>query len=833
MKLTLDSLADKGCWISDDRVNAFISQAKHSVGDASLSSRRRRDPSPFTGQHPLSSRQKDPALPTGTIAEIGYHGTQPVSKNSRMFVGAGKGTLSFVIRKSDGTEHPVSFNEVDWTPSSVTIDDPECELQISAFGRSIRCVVRPPEKADVILAFNLESLNLDAQGTRTWSDPEITPDSLVLSCHDRIVLNEWLKRTGPYAGDFLIPEPMRRIIFDKPVRSGEGKLDDVYPEFRDAAIPIYDASVFVRIGGKDARVEQHGDVATLRVAADPQQPAEFFILFGDRRSDVEAVRPVLPVEPTSRQVPSLELPGYPAVQRFVETVPGLVDSAIVRDHGMPRATPAAYYWIWAWDSLVTGMEMFRWGDYTTTRRMAGFLTAHRDKQAMMPARWTRSLQPLDTPPRGSLEFLFASFVYQHALESGDLGPLIDAYPYLIYHLEMLGRKSDDEGMFSGSGFYPDFTAKFGRSASSVVAMEVAAHYAFSRILENVARLLSDASTEWRATKTADRIEAHFLDRFWDDERGFLFDAYDIETGDVNESYPLFTMLFLQSTLGIPLIRSKMDGLARFCAEELLGSFGTSLLPSWDKNRMNEDATASWYPHWDVYLLKILRRGGRSAEIMQWLGNVERVLAHLGYCPEFVKLDQDPDDPASWLHHGAVSNLNCVTGWFRAIVEGLFGIEVDPGGLSIVPLSLPLETLSLNGLVCKGSRWNVTARNDGDHLNALVIDGVRWEGICKVPVRYYDGRDHTLEVLYGSEEPKLQFREIINAEVTDVKRTDDSLTVTILPLGTCDVVFFSRRRPGFFVNGNATEFAFDERSGIGTARFRERGEVEVAIVNAIP
>jgi hypothetical protein len=347
-------------------------------------------------------------------------------------------------------------------------------------------------------------------------------------------------------------------------------------------------------------------------------------------------------------------------------------------------------------------------------------------------------------------------------------------------------------------------------------------------LENVARLLSDTSTDWRATKTADRIEAHFLDRFWDDERGFLFDAYDMETGSTNKSYPLFTMLFLQSSLGIPLIRSRMDRLAKFCSEELLASFGTSLLPAWDKNRMNEDATASWYPHWDVYLLKILRRGGRSAEIIQWLENVERVLEHLGYCPEFIKLDQDPDDPASWLNHGAVSNLNCVTGWFRALLEGLLGLEIDPGGLSIVPLSLPIETLSLDNLVYKGSRWKINVKNQGEYLDTLVIDGIRWRGICKVPVRYYDGGEHSLEVHYGSNEPNLQFREIINAEVVDVDGSDDSLSVTIRPLGTCEVVFFAGGQPELFINGKTTEFEFDERSGVGTARVRNKDEVEVRL-----
>jgi hypothetical protein len=793
MKRTLDSLADRGCWISHDRVNAFISSAESG------------------------------------IAEVGYHGTQPVSKNARLFVGAGMAAVSMVLRSSDGSDQPISFSEVDWAPSRVAIKDRLCELEIAAFQRSIRCTVRPREEVEVRFTFDLRSLTRDVQGTRRWSNPEFLATSVVLSCRDRIVLNEWLKRTGPYAGDFLIPEPMRRIIFDKRVPSGEGSVEDLRPEFKDAAIPLYDASVCARMGGPDLRMEQREHLVTFVAKANEERGAEFYILFGDQRSDLDVPLPPLPETRTHRRTISVEVPGHYAVSHFVETVPGLVESAIVGDVGMPRATPAAYYWIWAWDSLVTGIEMLRWGDYATTRRMVEFVNAHRDDGGLIPGRWTRSLLPLDTPPRGSLEFLFLAFVYQHALETGELGPLIDAYPFLVHHLEELERNSDASGISPGSGFYPDFPARFGRSESSLVAMEVAAQYCFARMMDNIARLLSDTATERRAREMASRIERHFLDRFWDKEKGFLVDAVDMDTGEVNESYPLFTMLFAQSPLGLPLIRSQLERIAQFCSEELLGSFGTSLLPSWDRNRMNEDATASWYPHWDVYLLKILRRGGRATEIVKWLGNVERVLAHLGYCPEFIKLDEsNSDDPSFWLNHGAVSNLNCVTGWFRAIVEGLFGIEVDPGGLSVVPLSLPIETLSLSGLVYRGSTWNITVQHRGEHLNAIVIDGTRWEGICKVPKRYHDGREHSLEVLYGDHQPDLQFREIINAKLIDVKESDASRTVTVRPLGTCDVQFVSRQRPKFFLNGNATDFEFDERTGIGTARFQRKGETELRL-----
>ena len=64
MIIHLDEHPDRGCWISDDRVNAFISAPAHG------------------------------------ISEVGFHGLQPVSRNSRLLV-LPEGVLSFSIRTGE------------------------------------------------------------------------------------------------------------------------------------------------------------------------------------------------------------------------------------------------------------------------------------------------------------------------------------------------------------------------------------------------------------------------------------------------------------------------------------------------------------------------------------------------------------------------------------------------------------------------------------------------------------------------------------------------------------------------------------------------------------
>jgi len=179
MNISLDEHPDGGCWISDDRVNAFISAR------------------------------------SGGVGEVGFHGLQPVSRNSRLLVSPG-GVLAVSVRKESELRFPC--RTVDWTPGSIVTfardRNIEYRLQVTACGRSIILSVSAPpgEKAEVVVRFSSRSCFSDVHGERTWSDPLVRGGKLELTCRDRILLRDWMNRTGAYAGDFLIPEPWRRII---------------------------------------------------------------------------------------------------------------------------------------------------------------------------------------------------------------------------------------------------------------------------------------------------------------------------------------------------------------------------------------------------------------------------------------------------------------------------------------------------------------------------------------------------------------------------------------------------------------------------------------------
>jgi hypothetical protein len=736
MKKCLDELADRGCWISDDRVYLFLSEA-------------------------------------GVVGEVGYHGKQPVSKNSRILV-RGEGALGFSLRMSGGEEHKITFPEVDWTPASVACS---VELQAGIISFSVRAAGRTiffewsgklKEDAHLLVHLAKGAFFRDVHGERLWSAPSVTPEGLLVKCRDRIRFRPWIARKGPYAGDFLIPEPWRHLLFAGGKRSGSARAEDLRSEFRDVDFALYDAEIYLHLGGEGFSCsETPGGWLFRRFnRAGEDLRASFRLEFADEESKIT---PGVPPDPDQvprgrdRRVPRLHLERYPRWEEFYATAPGLVDSCRVRDLGVLRATPGGYYWIWAWDMLVAVHEALRWGDLDLCHSTLLFANRHRDTNGIIPARWTRSLQPLDTPSPGGIEFLLASLAYELSLEAGERGPLAEVFTSMHSRFREAAPGLRSEGVARGEGFYPDLLTAFGREPGSAVAMETGSWYALCRILAAAARQLGESATESEADACAKKVAEQFLKSFWDDV--FLVDSLQTQRGKKSGKHPLFALLFLHSPLGLSIIRERLTEAADFIEQRLLSEHGVRLLPKEESKEGGETVLDSWYPHWDQYALKLLRRAGRARAIMAWLEQSEHVLENLGYCPEFLSLSGfRGGDPSAWRHHGAASNLNCVTGWYRALRESVFGVEFDPGGMTHIPLGLPLGRIAMEDLHWRGGNWSLEVNYGGPDVVEISVDGKPLKGCMKIPIGYASSGRHTLKVNYGRVNAGPRFLELVNAEV---------------------------------------------------------------------
>jgi hypothetical protein len=786
-----EELADKGCWVSDDRVYLFVSSNANG------------------------------------ITEIGYHGAQPASRNVRIFVNE-PGVLRFAVASREGDMHQLALSRFEWTPGSVMMRGSSpigsATLVITASGRTVK--VAANEFAGQVSSFLVQlhkaSLFTDVHGRRTW-DTGLRRDGWVtFQVRDQILLDEWMKREGAYGADFLIPEPIRRQIYRRRIRSGLASPADLLPEFQNNPLEVYRSVVRIDVGGEGYCVSEDGDVLlfTAPIAGSTKTAPEFMTKFdnaedvhfpGVHHEEAQVSDRVRDGKRTS-VVPTISLPGFRRTEQFFESVPGLVESCVIRDYGVPRATPGGYYWIWAWDAMVTALVGLRWGETDIAARTAAFVDGHRDEECI-PMRWTHSLEPLDTQPPGALETLFSTLAYAVTRERTGSVVSRETYARMVRHLNTIASQIDRRGLFSNIGFYPDLPVRFGRTEQSTVALESAAFYSFCRVCENCALQMEDEPTVTAVRKIMGELERSFSDVFWDKRRKFFIDAVERKSGLRNTSYPLFTLLFLTYPPALRLVRDYVTQSADFIGKHLLTPLGMRMLPTWDRNNGSETVAGSWYPHWDSYAMKLLRRESCSKEIMRWLRSVELTLEHLGYAPEFLVLDPSLlHDPSAWIQHGSASNLNCATGWYQALLEGVLGLEFDPGGLTIIPLGLPLGEAGIRDVCHLGTRWSVKTSHAGSWLRELRVDGQVQHGCMKIPMFLHDAGHHEVELLYGESEPAPHFAELANAEVLNVATAASGVEIALNALGQVDLVYSAPPTWELTVDGKRFRTVSAEPSG---------------------
>jgi hypothetical protein len=344
-------------------------------------------------------------------------------------------------------------------------------------------------------------------------------------------------------------------------------------------------------------------------------------------------------------------------------------------------------------------------------------------------------------------------------------------------------------------------------------MEAGGWYAFCRIVENIARELGDPSLEERLNAAAASISRHFDAHFWDEEKGFLADA--VNTTSNRSLHPLFSLIFLQSPLGHHLIRPHLHQLGDFISRELMRDTGVRVLPLNEAGIGTEAILDSWYPHWDLYALMLLRRAADADSIMRWLTCAEQALSKLGYCPEYLALGGfRANDPRAWEHHGSASNLNGVTSWLRALRESIVGYVFDPGGITHLPLSLPIPSARLEGVRWRGSTWSFESDYQGPHFESLVIDGTIIDGCTKIPVHLQTSGDHRVTARYGHKPPLLHVTEVVNAKLLNSERWRDTVEIAVEPMGLVDVTFFSPESPCALVDDRAVPVHWHQATGFG-------------------
>ncbi|HEX9975237.1 MAG TPA: hypothetical protein VGD14_24505, partial [bacterium] len=612
-------------------------------------------------------------------------------------------------------------------------------------------------------------------------------------------------------------------------------------EYQHLNFKLYDADIWVVIGGEGySRKDENTPWVQFRTEFIQKskllfEAPLFRVQFSDQKFEPAKIKNEIAkpfyhqskrYRDLAEKVPQLDIPGYAGINEFFSQTPSIVESAKVQDAGMTRACPGTYYWIWAWDNLVTTPAMLRWGDIPFLSRMANFINTHRDIDGAIPGRWTRQLEPMDSRGIGAMDYLFSELVLSLFSETKDAMIIRSNYTSLVHAFQSLKSRCDENGLFPSYGMYPDIPYKMKRTEHFYVAIDQGAWYAMCRNLEKIALCIGDFPTANQAREMAGKLEGSFLSTFWNEEQGFICDSFDPAEKIQLKSFPIFSLLFLESQFGFQLLKNHVGKAAAFIENHLLGANGLKMTPEWDLNHDSEPAMSGWYPHWDFVAIKLLARAGKWTAIQRWLNLVEECYTQLGYCPEF--LSTKYQRPEVWRHHGAAWNLNCAAGWYNALIHSTIGIAFDPGGITCHPTPIA-PGASLKKLIFRNGRWNIQKSGEGDLISWLEIDGEKVVGTLKLPTRFYTDGEHRLKIHHRSGEPDYPIlRELNGAELIAVAVKNNKMLYKIQGLGTTDVSFSCFEKPLVFVDGNPISFQWSNEEKTGKLQLILSGQHQFII-----
>jgi hypothetical protein len=697
---------------------------------------------------------------------------------------------------------------------------------------------KTPRSVALRVTFNKSALTTQVHGNRTWDRPVVQNDrSVLFHARDRVLLKDWVEKKGTY----LVNEDWQEKIF----RKGSSRLRTKYLKGRAL---LYDAQIYALAGGK--RFSGVNKTDKLIEFTSQEIPVGegirtlvFVVAFGDSQEEVcsnfrYSVRNHVRVKDSlraryrkiDRSAPCLGLEGYPEIEEFFHLVPMVVESAKIPEKGVTRGCASSYYWVWGWDNIVTGLELSKWGDLSYQKKMVQFFATHRAHNGSVPHRFDRDFRSLQSVGFGTIDSLYIYLVFELFTQTRDIALLRDCYRSVKRTFLHMAAESDDRGFYKSLGMYPDFPRRLGRTDNSHVAMEIGTWYVTCRIVELIAAMLRDKPVADKAIVLGDRIRSNFALSFDDDSAGFLVDSVDASTGEKQHTHPIFSLMFLHSSFGFPLIQGKERGMCDFMEASHLSEHGVAMMPRGDQSRGSEIGTSSWYPHWDIYPVKLLRRLGRTSALLRWLELVKDCYRRLGYCPEFVSLKEEDIHPQRrWIHHGSPWNLNCTTGWYKALVEGIIGVESDIGGLTYIPCPLPFST-RLEGLRFRNTIWSVSSRGQGNHIEELIADGSSIRGTCKMPVSFYGRGRHSLQVNYGDRpQPYPVIRELIGGGILKVNAGKGKVAAVVKGWGTLDITFSARNRVLMLFDGIPVDYKWDDLRQVGWAQMMGSGMHRVELI----
>ncbi|MBN2882485.1 MAG: hypothetical protein JXN10_03085, partial [Clostridia bacterium] len=485
-----------------------------------------------------------------------YHGNQAVSRNSYILKGSiGEPAIGFVFRENGKTIHyqvVKCIYSIEKCRLEVKVKENSTFIEIRVFNEALLVSVCPPEGyqgPEIGIELRTSGLNSNVYGNRKWKIKINEEQGFVrLYADDRTRITEWI----PKHESFLVPIEIQNIIYEKDPVSDVSFLES-QPLIKDcySDILLVNGQTTVDIVCRRA-AEVSGNSEHIVFIPDKSGngKTEFKIGFSRNCTEDSSVQDstwdfakisnidTKPIDDT-KENPVLIYPDSRALEELFSFIPTVMSSVIQDDSGMPRACAGGYYWVWGWDTIVSAIEMSKWGQSEQQKRIISFMLEHRWNKSSVPHRFGRSYEAINVKP-GITDSLFLLLVKHYIEDSKDYEWLEEIYDDLKQIWAGLLSHADGNGFISGLGTYPDNPRAMGRNSLSKVAIDSGSFYFALSIMVGFAKHMKDYKILDECNNILEGFEQRYINSFFDEEKKMVFDSFS--PSGRNLTYPLYSLV---------------------------------------------------------------------------------------------------------------------------------------------------------------------------------------------------------------------------------------------------------------------------------------------------
>ena len=423
--------------------------------------------------------------------------------------------------------------------------------------------------------------------------------------------------------------------------------------------------------------------------------------------------------------------GIEELDAFAALAPYYHESLKPRDLPGTVRAKTSRYWVWGWDTMISNLCSFLWGDDSYLEQMLDYYASVYDPNTGLPHASCYDGSNSTVPAPSSLDGIFIVLLEQYGNLCNDTSLWRKHHSTVAQMLQrLIASQSKIPGLFVGTSLFPDFPKCLKENGRDISLFNNSIYYAMLRAAEHILLSNGDSALAAQAHDLFCQMEQTFFRSFFNREKGYFTNSIDADTL-VQRDCINYCGYFWDSDYHEELLGLFSDKCIDSVLKNAMSLMSFRAFPLWDDS-FDADAN-QFHCTWGA-VEEVLLRLGKNTEHREptnlWIKKLRYWMSKLT-CPEGESFAYETETPEldRWNSESGTWQAYTARKWYSELFGVILGLSFDRGGLTF---SVPQIQFSLSNLNMFGKRFRIRTEGSGDAIESIIVNGHKLCGSLKAP-----------------------------------------------------------------------------------------------------